>query len=149
MSRRLYPALGFLLFCVSGPALTARGQNQDVDQNPPPQSRDRNSIPMHPGGGPDPYAKYENDFNNVGKSPFGQQKLISQLRQKQLTEATELLLKVARDLRTEMAANPGGSLTEDEMQRLKLVEKLAHLIQDREKAQEQVDAALAKTGRAP
>jgi hypothetical protein len=148
MSRRWYPALGFLLICVLGAALMARGQNQDVDQNPKGTSTGMMSLPMHPGGGPDPYAKFQND-PTVGVASRDHEKLVGEVRQKQLTEATELLLKIARDLRAEMAANPGGSLTEDEMQRLRLVEKLAHLIQDREKAEEQVDAALAKTGRAP
>jgi len=129
---------------------TAHAQNQDQNQNPiKGQNSGLTGIPTHPGGGPDPYAKYENDFNNVGKSPLEQEKLIAQLRQKQLTQATDLLLKVARDLRVEMAANPGGALTEDELQRLKLVEKLAQLIQDRERAQDQVGAALAKSGKGP
>jgi len=103
---------------------------------------------MHPGGGPDPYDKFKND-STIGIASHERDRLMSLLRQKQLTEATDLLLKVARDLRAEMAANSGGALTEDELQRLRLVEKLAHLIQDREKAEEQVDAALAKSGKGP
>jgi hypothetical protein len=128
-------------------ARTAQGQNQDPDQTPKSGGNMMN-IPMHPGGGPDPYAKYMND-PTVGVAQLEQERLNSRIRQKQLTEATELLLKIARDLRVEMAANPNAALTEGEMQQLKLVEKLAKLIQDREKAADQVSAALAKAGKAP
>jgi hypothetical protein len=124
------------------------GQNQDVNQNPMPQGRDVMTIPMHPGGGPDPYAKYEKDFTG-GDSSRDQDRLISLIRQKQLTQATDLLLKLTHDLRAELAEKQSGTLTEDEMQRLKLIEKLAHLIQDREKAEDQVSAALAKSGKGP
>jgi hypothetical protein len=78
-----------------------------------------------------------------------EERLESQLRKKQLTDATDLLLKVAQELRAEMAADPKGIPTETESERLKLIEKLAHLIQEREKAEYQAAAALAKTKGGP
>ena len=138
-------ALVLLGACVG--ICTAHGKNQDPDQSVKSNGQMMN-LPMHPGGGPDPYAKYETD-STVGIAARDQERRDGLLRQKQLTEATELLLKVARDLRAEMAANPGGSPTASETERLKLIEKLAHLIQDRERAQDQVSAALAKTGSGP
>jgi hypothetical protein len=74
-----------------------------------------------------------------------EERLESQLRKKQLTDATDLLLKVAQELRAEMTANPKQIPTETETERLRLVEKLAHLIEEREKAEYQAAAALAKT----
>jgi|SRR5580658_6803688 hypothetical protein len=101
-------------------------------------------IPMHPGGGPDPYEELEKDPKANQSALREQERLDSQLRKKQLTQASDLLLKVTLELRTEMAANPHGVPTETELKRVQLIQKLAHLIQDSEKAEYQAAAVLAK-----
>ncbi|HUB53257.1 MAG TPA: hypothetical protein VL986_13965 [Terracidiphilus sp.] len=103
-------------------------------------------IPMHPGGGPDPYEELEKDPNANQSALREQEKLNSQIRQKQLTQASDLLLKVTLELRIEMAGNPHGVPTETELQRVQLIQKLAHLIQEGEKAEYQAAATLAQKG---
>ncbi len=105
-------------------------------------------FPAKPGGGPDPYAQFRSD--PVARRALREQaRLTAQLRQKQVLEATELLLKIARDLRAQMAADPDGIPTAAETGRLQQIQKLAHLIQEREKSEDQMTENLAKAGGAP
>jgi hypothetical protein len=105
-------------------------------------------LPPIPGGGPDPFAKYKNDPVAL-RALREQARLSSQLRQKQLTDATDLLLKLAQDLRTEIAASPNGIPVQNEAERLEQIQKLARVIQEREKAEDQVLADLTKAGMTP
>jgi hypothetical protein len=101
-------------------------------------------LPPKPGGGPDPYAQFKTD--PLSRRALREQaRLNAQLRQKQLLDATELLLKIARDLRAEMAANPDGIPNATETERLQQIQKLAHVIQDREKSEDQATESLAKS----
>ena len=105
-------------------------------------------LPPPPGGGPDPYAQFEQD-PKAQSALLDQERLQSQLRRKQLTQASQLLSKVTAELRAELLANPNGVPTITEIQRIQLIQKLAHLIQESEKAEFQVAAALARKGGGP
>lgn len=105
-------------------------------------------LPAVPGESLDLPDRYKNDAS-FGIALREQERTDSLTRQKQLIEATNLLLQLARELRAQLAANPDSALAQSEAERLKLIEKLAHLIQDRERAQDQVSAALAETRRKP
>jgi hypothetical protein len=142
---RLYPAFALVLIGACVATCAAYGQSINASTT---DSNGTRPLPPIPGESQDLRAKYEND-PTVGLALRERERLEGRLRQKQLTGASELLLKVARDLRAEMAANPKGALTESEIERLRLIQKLANLIQDREKAEDQVSAALTKTGRGP
>jgi hypothetical protein len=116
-----------------------------------PSTNDSNGtrpLPPVPGETQELPDKYKTD-STTGIALREQERMDSLLRQKQLTQATDLLLKVARELRTEILASSGGAVAQSESERLKLIEKLAHLIEDREKAEDQVSAALARTERTP
>jgi len=105
-------------------------------------------FPAKPGGGADPYAQFRSD-PLARRALREQARLTAQLRQKQVLEATELLLKIARDLRAQMAADPDGIPTAAETGCLQQIQKLAHLIQEREKSEDQMTENLAKAGGAP
>jgi len=106
------------------------------------------ALPPKPGGGPDPYAQFRTD--PLSRRALREQaRLTAQLRQKQVLEATALLLKITRDLRAEMAANADGMPTSSETERLQQIQKLAHLIQEREKSEDEVAENLAKAGVSP
>jgi hypothetical protein len=140
---RLYRAFALLLFGACGAVFTAHAQPPNPSTN---DSNGTRPLPPIPGEKQDLPAKYDKD-PTIGAALLAEERLNSQLRQKQLTEAIELLQQVVRELRAELAASPDG--TRSETENLKLIEKLAHLIQDREKAEDQVTAALARTGRTP
>lgn len=67
-------------------------------------------------------------------------------RQKQIVDATNLLLKIAQSLRNEMASHPGAFPGNTETERLEQIRKLARTIQDREKTEDDVPPGIAKTG---
>jgi hypothetical protein len=145
---RLCPALAL----VAGlwlATMTAHGQAADPQNNPADSGHNgTRPLPPIPGESQDLRDRYDSD-PSVRSALREKDRLDSLRRQKQLAQATELLLKVAQELRTELAASPDGVRTKSETDRLKLIEKLAHLIQDREKAQDQVSAALAKMEKVP
>jgi hypothetical protein len=145
MSRLRFYLIFLSLLVGAVAATTAHAQPPNASTNDANGTR---PLPPIPGEVQDLPDKYKND-SSVGIALREQERLNSRLRQKQLNEATDLLLKVARDLRAEMAASPNAARTQIETERLRLIEKLAHLIQEREKAEDQVTAALATTGRAP
>ncbi|HEX3985886.1 MAG TPA: hypothetical protein VHX13_04675 [Acidobacteriaceae bacterium] len=78
-----------------------------------------------------------------------QARLRGEARQKQMVEATRQLLQIAQDLRSEMASHPAADPATSEKDRLERIEKLAHLIQDREKMEDDVSSDLAKAGMWP
>jgi hypothetical protein len=117
-------------------------QSLEPSNDPSPGMR---QLPPIPGGGPDPLSKYKIDSDDL-RALRMQARLEADLRQKQLTEATDLLLKVTRELRADLAAHPNGTSKAIEMERLKLILKLSHLIQEREKAEDPVATKLAKAG---
>jgi septal ring factor EnvC (AmiA/AmiB activator) len=75
----------------------------------------------------------------------GQAKLRGETRQKQLVDATNLLLKIAKDLRQQIASHPEDP-DNSQTERLEQIQKLARVIQDREKAEDDVSSDLAKVG---
>ncbi len=137
MSRLLFLLLAALLLCG-----IARAQSLEPADS---TGQGMRALPPKPGGGPDPYAQFRSD-PLARRALREQARLNAQLRQKQVLEATDLLLKIARDLRAEMAANPDGIPTASETDRLQQIQKLAHLIQEREKSEDQVTENLAKAG---
>jgi DNA-directed RNA polymerase subunit F len=72
--------------------------------------------------------------------------LRGEARQKQIVEATSLLLQIAQDLRKEIASQPSAEITGSERTRLEHIQKLAHMIRDREKTEDDISANLAKAG---
>ncbi|MGA2569058.1 MAG: hypothetical protein ABSF23_00935 [Terracidiphilus sp.] len=128
-----------------GTTRTGRGQNSNSMNHSGPIFGE---LPPHPTLPPDIRKKFESD-PSVGIALREQARRNRRLRQKQLTEATELLLKVTLELRAEMAANPDAIPTDTETQCLKLIQKLARLIQESEMAEDQASATLAKEGIAP
>ena len=102
-------------------------------------------LPPKPSEPPDLFSKYKSD-PLLRRALREQARLNAQLRQKQLTDATALLLKIAQDLRTEMAKNPDTMSTASAAERLEQIQKLAQLIQDRETAEDAVAANLARDG---
>ena len=141
-------ACGWLALVLIG-ACVATCAAQSTPLNPANnEAQGTRPLPPPPGGGPDPYAQFEQD-PKAESALREQMRLDSQLRRKQLADATELLTKVAVELRTELTANPRGIPTETEIERIKLIQKLAHLIQENEKAEYQAAAALAKMGGGP
>jgi hypothetical protein len=114
----------------------------------PSNTASQGTFPLPPPPSSDPFPK--DGANQTDQNALREQeRLDSQLRRKQLTQASELLSKIAAELRTELLANPNGIPTDTEIQRIKLIQKLAHLIQENEKAEYQVAAALAKKGGGP
>ncbi|MGH9607627.1 MAG: hypothetical protein ACRD3N_18205 [Terracidiphilus sp.] len=127
---------GLVLFGVCAATWTAHGQSNQ----PFNSANGVRPLPPIPGNSPDPLAKYENAPTN-GRTLSEQEQLNGLLRQKQLTGATGLLLKVAGELRAEIAAHPDGVRAETE--RLKLIEKIARLIRDSEEAGDRISAVRA------
>lgn len=75
-----------------------------------------------------------------------QAQLRGEARQKQIVDATKLLLKIAQDLRNQLAAGPAVDSVSTEKDRLEQIQKLAKIIQDREKTEDDVSSDLAKAG---
>jgi|SRR5580658_7620 hypothetical protein len=130
------------LMCVSVATCLAHSQLG------PSNTASQGTYPLAPPPASDPFPK--GGGNQIDQNALREQeRLDSQLRRKQLAEATELLMKVTAELRAELAANPASIPTDTEIQRIKLIQKLAHLIQENEKAEYEVAAALAKKGGGP
>ncbi len=132
--------LGIWFACAASRAQSLQPTNEN--------SAGMRQFPAKPGGGPDPYAQFKSD-PLARRALREQARLTAQLRQKQVLEASELLLKIARDFRAQMAADPDGIPTADETGRLQQIQKLAHLIQEREKSEDQVTENLAKAAGTP
>lgn len=75
-----------------------------------------------------------------------QARLRGEARQKQIVEATNLLLQIAQALQKQLATQPSADLTGTEKDRLEQIQKLARVIQDREKTEDDVSTDLAKAG---
>lgn len=104
------------------------------------------ALPPKPSEPPtDPLDRYKDDPLMM-RALREQARLRGQARQKQLVDAANLLLKIAQDLRKEMASQPGAALTSTEKARLEQIQKLARIIQDREKTEDDFSTNLAKAG---
>ena len=89
--------------------------------------------------------KYKNDPLML-RALREQARLRGEARQKQIVDATNLLLKIAQDLRQQMATQSAADTAETEKDRLEQIQKLARIIQDREKTEDDVSTDLAKSG---
>lgn len=142
--------VALLLAVVCALAATASAQNPVTAGDPPtpgssmPGNRE---LPAKPGEqvSPDPFAKYHTDPLSL-RAQREQAELRGESRQKQIVEATSLLLQIAQDLRKELASQPSADLTGTERTRLEHIQKLAHMIRDREKTEDDVSENLAKAG---
>jgi hypothetical protein len=94
---------------------------------------------------PDIFTKYNSDPLAL-RALREQAQLRGQARQKQIVEATSLLLQIAQDLRKEMAGSPAADAASIEKTRLEHIQKLAHMIRDRERAEDDISADLARVG---
>lgn len=104
------------------------------------------ALPPKPAEPPtDPLDKYKDDPLML-RALREQARLRGEARQKQLVDATNLLLKIAQDLKKEIASQPEAALTNTEKARLEQIQKLARIIQDREKLEDDVSTNLAKAG---
>lgn len=139
-----------LLLAVSCATGLARGQNPITANDPPspgssmPGNRE---LPAKPGVQlqPDIFTKYNRDT----QSPHMLRELAlmrGEARQKQIVEATNLLLQIAQDLRVQMANQPSPDATGMEKSRLEHIQKLAHMIRDWEKTQDDISTDLTKAG---
>ena len=92
------------------------------------------NLPPIPGEGPPDL------FDTQGMDPVKlrvlreQARERNQLRQKQVVEATALLVKITGELRAEMAKNPHAIPTADETAQLDQIQKLARFVTEKEKA---------------
>ncbi|HEX3663120.1 MAG TPA: hypothetical protein VHU89_16905 [Acidobacteriaceae bacterium] len=93
----------------------------------------------------DLFSEYKNDPMML-HALREQARLRGEERQKQIVDATNLLLQLAQDLRTEIASPSAADSTNSEKLRLEQIQKLAHLIQNREKTEDNVSSDLAKAG---
>ncbi|HZZ40276.1 MAG TPA: hypothetical protein VFE06_14170 [Acidobacteriaceae bacterium] len=139
-----------LLAVVCALAASARAQNPVTAGDPPtPGSSmpDNRELPTKPGVqlSPDPFTKYHTDPLEL-RAQREQAELRGEARQKQIVEATSLLLQIAQDLRKEIASQPSAEITGSERTRLEHIQKLAHMIRDREKTEDDISANLAKAG---
>lgn len=139
-----------LLAMVCAVAVMARAQNPVTAGDPPtpgssmPGNRE---LPAKPGEqvSPDPFTKYHTDPLTL-RAEREQAELRGETRQKQIVEATSLLLQIAQDLRKEIASLPSADASAAERTRLEHIQKLAHMIRERERTQDDVSTTLAKAG---
>lgn len=104
----------------------------------------RGSIPgvsVSPPAPPDPTPRSRDLFEEYDTTDPDMQRVLrdqararNELRQKQVVEATALLLQVTRELRADMARNPSTALTREEQARLQQIEKLADFVRAKEKS---------------
>lgn len=134
--------VALILFGAGFASSIVLAQSLEPANDPSPGMR---QLPPIPGGGPDPFSKYRTD-PSVLRALREQAHLDAEARQKQLTDAANLLLKIARELRADVAANPKVISKATELERLKQIRKLSRLIQNREKAQDPAAAKLARAG---
>ncbi|HTM17485.1 MAG TPA: hypothetical protein VL135_11290 [Terracidiphilus sp.] len=78
----------------------------------------RTQAPSRPGFGDGP------DVDSIAEAK--RVKALNALRHKSVVSDTEKLVKLARQLDAEIASNPTGGLTPEEVQKLAAIEKLAH-----------------------
>lgn len=142
--------LGVLLAVSCALTGPAHGQNPITANDPPsPGSSMPGNREMPAKAGvqlqPDLFTKYNRD----SMSPHKMRELAllrGEARQKQIIEATNLLLQIAQDLRIQMAGQSSPDTTGIEKSRLEHIQKLAHMIRDWEKTQDDVSTDLAKAG---
>lgn len=139
-----------LLAVASIPAGVARAQNPITAGDPPsPGSSMPGNKELPPKAGeqlqPDLFTKYRTDPESL-RSLRLQARLRGEARQKQIVAATDLLLQIAQDLRRELAEQPGENHDGTEKLHLEHIQKLAHMIRDREISEDDVSADLAKAG---
>lgn len=94
---------------------------------------------------PDLFTKYKTDPETL-RSLRLQAELRSEERQKQIVEATNLLLQIAQDLRSDLASQPVADADGTAKTRLEHIQKLARMIREREKNQDGISTDLAKAG---
>jgi hypothetical protein len=133
---------GLLLAASCATAAIAPAQDLAPAGSPSPGMHE---LPPKPSEPPDIHSKYMTDPLML-RALREQARLRGQARQKQLVDATNLLLKIAQDLRKEIASHPASDSTDVEKDRLEQIQKLARVIQDRERAEDDVSADLAKAG---
>lgn len=139
-SRMVWVASVLIGACFACSMATAQSLEPADDQSP-----GMRQLPPIPGGGPDPYSKYKIAPSDL--AALREQALMNaELRQKQLTDAANLLLKIARELQADVAAHAQESSTPTEIKRLKQIQKLSRLIQEKEKAQDPAATKLARAG---
>ncbi len=103
--------------------------------------------PLKPGQDrpPDLFTKYKSDPEML-RAMRAQTRLRAEQRQKLIVSSTDLLLKIAQDLRNEIASEPSAGAPASEKERLEQIQKLARVIQMREKAEDDISSDLAKAG---
>lgn len=142
--------MGLLLAAICTMTGLAHAQNPITANDPPspgssmPGNRE---LPAKAGVQlqPDIFTKY----NRETQSPHVLRELAllrGEARQKQIVEATNLLLQIAQDLRGQMASQPSPDTTDVEKSRLEHIQKLAHMIEAWEKTQDDISTDLAKAG---
>ncbi|MGA8161588.1 MAG: hypothetical protein WA374_20620 [Acidobacteriaceae bacterium] len=134
---------GLLLFASCATAGIARGQDLAPAGSGSPGMHGLPSEPSQQST--DLVNKYKDDPLML-HALREQARLRGEERQKQIVEATALLLRIAQDLRKEMANPPEGMTAKTEADRLDQIEKLAHMIQNREKTEDGVSTDLSKAG---
>lgn len=141
-----------LLLAMAGCLLAgaARAQNPITAGDPPTPGSNmpgNKELPAKAGEQlePDLFTKYKTDPESLHSLRL-QAQLRSEERQKQIVEATNLLLQIAQDLRSEMADPPAGEDDGTAKTRLEHIQKLARMIRDREKNQDDISTDLAKAG---
>jgi len=102
-------------------------------------------LPPKPSEPADIRSKYETDPLEL-RALREQARLRGEARQKQIVDATNLLLQIAQSLRKELASQPLADTAGTERDRLEQIQKLAHVIQSREKTEDDVSTNLAKAG---
>jgi hypothetical protein len=133
---------GLLLGAVCAAAATAQAQDLAPAGSPSPGMHE---LPPKPSEPPDMRSKYTTDPLLL-RALREQARLRGEARQKQIVEATTLLLQVAQELRKEIASHPLSDTADTEKDRLAQIQKLARVIQNREKAEDDVSSDLAKAG---
>ncbi|MGA7521961.1 MAG: hypothetical protein WBW84_05735 [Acidobacteriaceae bacterium] len=121
--------------------MSGRAQAQDLGPGTPGLQQVR-PDPSDPAG---IMSKYQNDPLML-HALREQARLRGAERQKQIVDATNLLLQIAHDLRTEIATPPTTDSANTEKDRLEHIQKLARVIKDREKTEDNVSSDLAKAG---
>ena len=144
MAKLFRACLGTGLLLAASCAMTALAHPQDLAPAGSP-SPGMHQLPPKPSEPPDIHSKYMTDPLML-RALREQARLRGQARQKQIVDATNLLLKIAQDLRTEMASHPAATSPDTEKNRLEQIQKLARMIQDREKIEDDVSSDLAKAG---
>ena len=137
-----------LLMAVSGAACGQAYAPCCVPANGAPNANDVKELPPQPTQGPDLLKQYRDDPAAL-KALRQQARQNDKLRQTQVVKATDLLLKLTQDLRVELAAKSSDVTAATETELLKEIQKLARVIQEKERAENEVSSDLAKAGMWP